>query len=94
VCHVPVAPQEALPQGLQETALLASLFIAYELLRMLGSSAVADAVERGWCIARWQSHIGLPSEAWAQGLVLPHEGLVAGVNATTSWFSSPARPCS
>lgn len=75
-----VAPRNALSTGLHEVALLASLFGAYELLRMLGRSAVADAVERGWWIVRWQETIGLPSQSWAQGLVLPHQGLLASSN--------------
>lgn len=77
---MPVASRKALPSGLREAAMLASLFGAYELLRMLGRSAVDDAVDRGQWIVRWQASLGLPSEAWAQGLVMPQEGLVAAVN--------------
>ena len=66
--------------GLREAALLAGLFATYEVLRMLGRSSVAEAVERGWWIVQWQASLGLPSEAWAQGLVLPHGDVVAAVN--------------
>ena len=76
--------------GLLEAALLASLFAAYELLRAVGRADVGGAVERGHGIFRWQSQLGLPSEAGVQNAILSHEGLVAAANNYYVWVHFPA----
>lgn len=76
--------------GVREIALLAGLFGGYELLRALGKSEVEGALQRGWSLVRWQSALGLPSEARVQELVLPHDVLVSAVNHYYVWVHFPA----
>lgn len=76
--------------GAREIALLAGLFGGYELLRAVGRAEAGRAVERGWSLVRWQSSLGLPSEARAQDLVLRHDALVSAVNHYYVWVHFPA----
>lgn len=76
--------------GRREIALLGGLFAGYEILRALSRVEAERAVERGWSLMRWQSALGLPSEARAQDLVLPHEVLVSALNHYYVWVHFPA----
>lgn len=76
-------------RGLREVALLAALFFGYELLRAFGRTDVDGAVDRGWWLVRWQTALGVPSEAGLQRLALPHDGLVAALNNYYVWVHFP-----
>lgn len=76
--------------GIFEAALLALLFVVYELVRGLARDDVGEAGRRGWQLLGWERALHLPSELSAQKLGLAHTALTSALNNYYVWVHFPA----
>ena len=65
---------------LRELALLGVMLWLYKYVRFLINGRTAEAFENAHRVLTWEHWLGLDSEAALQRLVLPHHGLVVGLN--------------
>jgi hypothetical protein len=64
----------------RELVLLAVMLWLYKYVRFLINGRTTEAFENAQRILEWERWLGLDSESALQRLVLPHEGLVVGLN--------------
>lgn len=81
-------PAGRLPGWLLEIGLLAGLYLAYSLGRLLGDADRATAVGNAEALLGWERALGLDVEAWANGVLRPTQGLPWLAVGMSYWYAA------
>ena len=76
-----------LPQWLLEIGLLAALYVAYSLGRLVGDTDRASALANAEALLAAERRLHLDVEAWANGVLHQHQGVPWLAVGTSYWYA-------
>ncbi len=86
----PVADPAARPRALPELALVAGMFLAYKLARLLIQDRDDTAFANAWRVWDLERFLHLPGEVAVQGTVVGHATLLQAANSYYAYVHFPA----